>query len=423
MATNPSDALRLLAEAAALRAEEHNQYSPNPLCSQEEENEECDSPILDSFIESGGGASVLHMTNFSLSEFMDIWARLSDHAHSHWNTGRGKRTDKSAKDCFFMLLTVCKHGGAWDFLGRMFNTKGPTFERLMVKFLDVMFAAAGKAYIGRLNEHYSMRRMLEKGRGFKTYKLARYATDVTFHQTNRPAGNHEESKKYFSGKHKLYGYKTEVSVLPNGLAILVSPHVPGSVSDIDILHRMKDEHETRLEKDTAGSDLPDVLPLVDRYPNMWAMLLDKGYQGVDNFLRGIHPRKKPRNGHLSASEVADNVKLSSDRIIVENFFGRQCSLWGLMANKWRWSEELYDRFNAFTIAMTNAHVLRHPLRAEDQTFYHRVQQRRHAIGRERAEKRRVEQANYRAKRKRRMDVEFRVAPGDYAEGAGAMAWE
>lgn len=46
---------------------------------------------------------------------------------------------------------------------------------------------------------------------FRNFSYAPYATDVTFQLPYRPSGTHEESKKYFSGKHKHYGFKTEVS--------------------------------------------------------------------------------------------------------------------------------------------------------------------------------------------------------------------
>lgn len=59
-----------------------------------------------------------------------------------------------------------------------------------------------------------------------------------------------------------------------------------------------------------------------KYPNMWAIIGEKGYQGGSNFIRIIHPKKKPPGGLLSATDVEENRKISSDRIIVENYFGR-----------------------------------------------------------------------------------------------------
>ncbi|ETV64352.1 hypothetical protein H257_18747 [Aphanomyces astaci] len=42
------------------------------------------------------------------------------------------------------------------------------------------------------------------------------AVDVTFQQTNAPAGSFSEKKRYFSKKHGMYGV---ASVLPNGLCV------------------------------------------------------------------------------------------------------------------------------------------------------------------------------------------------------------
>lgn len=62
----------------------------------------------------------------------------------------------------------------------------------------------------------------------------------------------------------------------------------------------------------------DVRVLSDEYEHLWEIFLDKGYQGVQEFFRGIHPIKKPGGSSLSQSEIRLNAKVSADRIIVEN---------------------------------------------------------------------------------------------------------
>ncbi len=47
-----------------------------------------------------------------------------------------------------------------------------------------------------------------------------------------------------------------------------------------------------------------------------------GYQGADEFSRCITPHKKPKRGVLSRECVKLNKRHSSDRILVENYFGR-----------------------------------------------------------------------------------------------------
>lgn len=50
---------------------------------------------------------------------------------THWNVGRGRKSTFKAKDVLFMALAVMKHGGHWEFLGRMFKIKGQTFEKMI----------------------------------------------------------------------------------------------------------------------------------------------------------------------------------------------------------------------------------------------------------------------------------------------------
>ncbi|ETV97458.1 hypothetical protein H310_09387 [Aphanomyces invadans] len=70
------------------------------------------------------------------------------------------------------------------------------------------------------------------GRPFANYPYAKYATDIKFQPSHRPAGRFEEQKHYFSGKHKLYGLKIEASASPHGKLVGMSNHEPGSVSDV-----------------------------------------------------------------------------------------------------------------------------------------------------------------------------------------------
>ena len=77
------------------------------------------------------------------------------------------------------------------------------------------------------------------GRLFKHFPVACYATDVSSQPNFRPGGSLHEGKKYFSGKHKRYGYKMEVSILPNDIAIGCSGHEPGSVSDLTLFRWMQ----------------------------------------------------------------------------------------------------------------------------------------------------------------------------------------
>ena len=199
-------------------------------------------------------------------------------------------------------------------------------------------------YVERAAEKLKMSWIFVDQSQFRVYGMARYATDVTFQQSNRPRGNHEEAKGYFSGKHKMYGYKTEVSVLPNGIALGASRYYMGSISDVDIFYENMGWHKAEHRKSPEERNVTDVGPLIERFPRYWAVLMDKGYQGAAREVRAIVAVKKPKGRDLARAEVGTNRQISSDRIIVENVFGRQCTLWVLMANKWRWAGSNYNTF-------------------------------------------------------------------------------
>lgn len=60
-----------------------------------------------------------------------------------------------------------------------------------------------------------------------------YITDVSFQKYNWPSGNMSEGKKYFSGKHKLYGYKANISVYPISHCVGCTKHFPDALSDLE----------------------------------------------------------------------------------------------------------------------------------------------------------------------------------------------
>lgn len=83
---------------------------------------------------------------------------------------------------------------------------------------------------------------------FSNYKYSHHATDVIFQQAFRSSWNMQEGKFYYSGKHKLYGYKVEVSVLLNGLLIGCTSHYFGSVCDVSIFQENQHVHKQQVKK-------------------------------------------------------------------------------------------------------------------------------------------------------------------------------
>lgn len=74
-------------------------------------------------------------------------------------------------------------------------------------------------------------------------------------------------------------------MLPQGLAINAGVHYRGSLSDLHIFTRNLEAHRVLVEKKEGEGDITDVGDYEGELPKQWAILFDKGYQGVleDNY--------------------------------------------------------------------------------------------------------------------------------------------
>lgn len=104
----------------------------------------------------------------------------------------------------------------------------------------------------------SLTKLINEKQLFRTFKCARCATDVTSREAFRPSGSVEEREAYYSGEHKVHGYKIEVLVLLNGLAIDCTQHYPGSCPYQRICQENKDLHEKQLKKARKERTIDDI---------------------------------------------------------------------------------------------------------------------------------------------------------------------
>ncbi|KAF0708388.1 hypothetical protein AaE_013231, partial [Aphanomyces astaci] len=182
----------------------------------------------------------------------------------------------------------------------------------------------------------SMSDLSNSDRRFDHFPYALYAVDVKFQPAQRPRGRCAEQKHFFSKKHHLHGYNIEASVSSEGRCVAVSESFPGSVHDLTILHTRTVVHATNLLKSAGEQDVPDYGELSEQYRGSWACLVDMGYIGIAHSLRGIHPKCRPVNGVLDAHHMDRNHDISSDLVVVENVFGRVCTLWKISLATYTW---------------------------------------------------------------------------------------
>ena len=364
----------------------------------EEEEVDSESPILDAYHIQGGNRVLKTLINFTLVEFNALWAFVESDVHAAWNMGRGRRPQTTAKDAMFMSLVILKHYDTWDKHAIDFGIKPNTLEKMIYRVLAVIEPVLTEEFIIPV----TMTEQRERDRLFHNYPYALYATDVKFQPAYRPSGRFMEQKKYFSGKHKLYGYKLECSVAYPGFAVSVSSHEPGSTSDLTMFLQRQSKHREMLRKGQEELTIEDNGEGSVRHPGTWAVLVDKGYQGAADALRTIQPKRAPRGGQLDHQDVTRNALVSSDRVLVENYFGRMSSLWRIMSATYKWSEDRYDMFARLCVALTNYHVSFMPLRMDDSSHYRAVLARYHSMSNDMRQRRARTQAAYRTRREERL---------------------
>ncbi|KAE8995647.1 hypothetical protein PR002_g19556 [Phytophthora rubi] len=218
----------------------------------------------------------------------------------------------------------------------MFDMYPSPFQKMVKKFVTMLDPCLCQIFVLDEEGRSTMRHLTLTGKTFANVPCARYATDVTFQQADRPVGGYNDAKTYFSGKHHLYGLKVEVSVIPTGVAINCTDWEAGSMADISIFRANKHFHTSAMQK-RPGEDTINVQgPQADRYQHDWAVLVDKGYQGLQDEFRTIQPKKRAARGPpLTADERSESDRISHDRVQVENYFGRLKKLWGVCSHKWR----------------------------------------------------------------------------------------
>lgn len=76
-----------------------------------------------------------------------------------------------SKHIFLMLLTVLKHGGQWERLTMMFRWEGPTFERMIAGFLNMVSGTFSSMTVAKLKNWYSMERIISEKNNFRHYRV------------------------------------------------------------------------------------------------------------------------------------------------------------------------------------------------------------------------------------------------------------
>jgi hypothetical protein len=168
--------------------------------------------------------------------------------------------------------------------------------------------------------------------------------DATVQKRGKPIGEFEEAKAFFSGKHHIYCLKSQVVINREGLAIHIVAGVAGSIHDLKLFR----ENQSSLAS------------LIASHPGeSTKILVDKGYIGEINnpAITLVTPKKKPAGGSLDQNQMKYNQRLSSVRVMVENYFGRLQSKFHIMVRRWSSDNEFYPVIFEICCALVNFDII------------------------------------------------------------------
>ncbi len=87
-------------------------------------------------------------------------------------------------------------------------------------------------------------------------------------------------------------------------------------------------------------------------------------------------------------------KLSNERVLIENWYGRMLNLWGIMRKTYTYEHERYDTLFSVLASLTNYSVLKSPMRNDEGVYYRQMVRQFIEEGKKRQEKRKQQRIKY-----------------------------
>lgn len=294
-------------------------------------------------VEKFGRDYIKRLTSFTEEEVDEILVVCEETLKP---VGPGRRY-KDMKCRVVIYLTWLTSGWTIRALATLFQMTMPSVQRTINYVMSGLTYSLKREYLPQSRDE------IVTAKKFEHFPQAMGAVDATLIPIQKPRSP-ELDHAYFSGKHGTHGGKIQVTVDADGRAIHISPLIPGRRHDAYLFRNSGLAEFMQKKKKVSGR-------MVVGHP---ALLADSGYVGLDEvYYELITCKKKPPMGTLSQKDVEVNTKLHSDRVIVENFFGRLKVTFGILANPYRCSLNSLEDITITCICLLNLKLRRQPLRA------------------------------------------------------------
>jgi IS5 family transposase len=304
---------------------------------------------------------VFQTTGFTVGDFWSLYSIVNDNLRAQFGT-RGRKPRFGPEDTFYIMLQYLRHNASYTQLALLYSTT----ITVICETLRRAIAGCRQPLVSTFIKPLRKAEQMELGIQFPQFPEVALVIDCSVQECARPAGAFSSHQRlFFSGKHCFHCYKREYAHLPNGVTVFVSDVFPGSYHDMHVSQTMTAKYATFLAKGHDEDELADPEPDA----RSWAVMADKAYTGLDNTLRCVVPRKDMRAHPLTADDRARNRLISSNRIVVENFYGRKWCVFHVAREVFYGNMSKFACVDDIMTALTNYHVGKYPLRAEDGNSY------------------------------------------------------
>lgn len=312
-----------------------------PEYEQEEHLKKAANIMAESFISQKDDVSMKLFTNFTVDEFLELY----ENVHEIMELRHHSDSMLSPQSKFLMTLCFLKYNETWNILSKNFGISKSYASDVIYETIDKCFLLLENKYIKWLSV---TGRLTNTNVTFLDWPLLLGSLDATVQRINKPKNQGD----YYSGKHKCHVVKIQALVSPLGLLMHHTGYVPGKIHDFALFKDSGLEKKLIEENDKCQKALGSNATL----------LADSGYQGIMKRIPGaVTPFKKSKNHQLTAEQKSFNKKISHRRIIVENWFARLKTIWGITSFKFTKSLIFYNHIWSMCAALTNFHILKHPL--------------------------------------------------------------
>lgn len=284
-------------------------------------------------------------TGFGLTEF----DRLHDIVHDYIDhQGRGRHPKFGTKDILVLLLFYLRRYPRYETIRSIFRIPESSFKGILKTYIPKLLEVLEKKFITDIAETCS----IEEDDYFKD---CGYVVDATVQPIEIPKSSYEAKKPYFSGKHGVYCFKSQVIVTFQGIAVHIITGIEGG------------KHDKTVFDDSIQDFTTKVLSHHEDEPTK--ILGDKGYQ--DQTCDILVTPFKGELLDLEDTELEHNENLGKKRVIVENYFGRLKSRYGITKDTYRSDYSMYPSFFLICCALINFEIVfcGHPLRNSDSVYY------------------------------------------------------